>query len=170
MQGSGSAIAARVISNASAAVAGMPDAQARNVRQECLEALRVLGAGARRHALLAADDERRRQLAARDVADVRRLVDELVERDEQEVRPHDLHDGAQALERRPERAAEDRGLRDRRVEHPLRAELLLEVARHAEDAAGGGDVLAEEHELVTGLQLELERTVHRLGDGELRQS
>ena len=88
-----------------------------------------------RDALLGSDRHRARLGAVGDVADVRGLVDHLVERDEEEVGEHDLDDRPHAADRRPDAGPEDRRLRDRGVEHPL-AERLAQAAARAVGAAG----------------------------------
>ena len=99
-----------------------------HVRQPGLEALRVLRAAALARAALRPQHERHRQLAAGHEVRLRRLVDELVERERDEVDEHDLDDGPQARLRGADRDPADRGLADRRVADALGAELLGEPA------------------------------------------
>src|SRR5439155_4379267 len=66
-----------------------------------------------------------------------------------EVRELHLGHRAHAHDRGAGAAADDRRLRERRVDHAPRAELLLEAERHLEGAAVDADVLADhEHALV----------------------
>ena len=75
-------------------------------------------------------------------------VDELVERERDEVDEHDLEHRAHPRLRGADRDAGDRGLADRRVDHALGAELLGEPGGRGVGPALG-DVLAEdEHALV----------------------
>ena len=111
--------------------------QAGHVRQPGLEALRVLRAAALPRAALRPHDERHRQLAARHEVRLRRLVDELVERERDEVDEHDLDHRSQSGLRRADRDAADRRLADRRVAHALGAELLGEPRRRAPRPALG---------------------------------
>src|SRR6266542_3366598 len=64
--------------------------------------------------------------------------------------------------------ADARGLRERRVEHPLLAELVEEPGGDPEHPAPGADVLAEHHDAVVGLHLLLQRVVDGLDDVLLR--
>ena len=93
------------------------------------------------------DDHRHRDALA--VVELRGDVDELVEAAGDEVGELHLADRPQPLDRGADRGADDRVLGQRRVEHPLGAELLHEAVGDLERAAEGADVLAEaEHGLV----------------------
>ena len=81
---------------------------------------RELAAGAGRHA----DDQRDAELSAGHVTDGRRVVDDLVERQQAEIDRHHLDDRPHAAEGRADAGADERGLRQRRVADPLRPELL----------------------------------------------
>ena len=108
----------------------------------------MLGAVALAGAALGAEHERHRQLAAGHEVRLRRLVDELIERERDEVDEHDLDDGAEARLRRPDGDPAHRALADRRVAHALAAELVRESGGR-EIRAALGDVLAEDdHALV----------------------
>ena len=72
---------------------------------------------------------------------LRRDGDEVVPAARDEVGELHLGDRPHAHHRRAGRAAEDRGLRERRVDHAPRAELLLEAERDLERAAVDADVL-----------------------------
>src|SRR5579871_4464082 len=109
----------------------------------------MLRARTRGGALLHAHDQWRGGLAASDIADVRSLIDELIDGHEHEVGPHDLRDRLHAAERGAQRAAEDRVLRDGSVEYTVIAELFLQASGDAEDSTGLADVLAEyDHSIV----------------------
>ena len=135
--------------------------------EQRLEALRMLRARARRRSLLHPDDDRNAAFAAGDVANVRGLIDELVESDEHEVGPHDLDDWPHTLDRCSDRRPEDRALRDRCVEDAVCAELVLESACASEDSAGEADILSVEQELRTKRQFVAKRAVDGLPKGQL---
>ena len=133
---------------------GREHREAGDVRVPALEAVRVLRrelpAGAGRHA----DHERHAELAARHVPERRRVVDDLVERQQAEVDRHHLDDRAQAPERRADAGADERALRERRVAHAVGAELLQQAAAHRVGAAVAPHVLAhQEHPRVPGERL-----------------
>ena len=69
-----------------------------------------------------AHDQGRGRLAAEHVAELGRLVEDLVEADAEEVDEHQLGDRPQAGRRGARRRADEGALGDRRVEHPLAAE------------------------------------------------
>ena len=114
--GLGSSTAATSRSWASVTVGGHDDPQARDVGEHRLEALRVLGAGAAARAGLGAEDDRALQRAAGHVGQLRRLVEDRVQADADEVHEHDLDDRPQAPSspRRPPRR--EARLADRRVD------------------------------------------------------
>ena len=115
-----------------------------------------------------ADHERDADLLLRQEPVLRRLVDEAVHRERQEVAEHDLDDRPEAVHRRAERRARERQLGDRRVEDALRAVLVVEARRRREDAAGDGDVLAEEDHALVGGELLVERVADRGAKGDSR--
>jgi hypothetical protein len=127
----------------------------------------VLAAGRAAGAELGAHGQSHAGAAAGHERQLGRLVEQLVEADADEVEVHDLDDGAHAGHGRSDTEPDDRGLGDRRVEHPL-AEALLEAPRQAEDVATVADVDAgDEHALVGG-ELGLERVVDRVHHPERR--
>ncbi|MBP2684865.1 MAG: hypothetical protein H6Q79_2904 [Deltaproteobacteria bacterium] len=100
------------------------DEQSGHVGEPGFEALRV---GRRklppagRHA----NDERHPRLASEHGMDLRYVVDDLVHRHQAEVDRHQLRDRPQAAHRRPDRGSDDRFLRDRGVQDPPAAELVV---------------------------------------------
>ena len=74
---------------------------------------------ARRHA----DHERHADLSARHVPQRRRVVEDLIEREQAEVHGHDLDDRAHPGDRRADARADERRLRERRVADALGPEL-----------------------------------------------
>ena len=105
--GSGSSSAASSMPRASSTVAGARALDAGDVRVPDLQAVRVLGGqlapAARRHA----HDQRHAHLPARHVAQRRRVVHDLVEREQAEVDRHHLDDRAHAAERRADPRADE---------------------------------------------------------------
>jgi hypothetical protein len=126
---------------------------------------RQLVAGAARHP----QHHRHGHLAAEHVVDLRRVVDDLVHRDDREVHGHQLDHGAQAGHRRPHPQAHEPGLADRRVDDPLLAELAQQAAGDLERALVLRDVLAHHEDALVALHLLAHRLGQRLavGDGLL---
>src|ERR1700687_2434108 len=102
--------------------------------KERFEALGMLGTRTGRRALLRPDNNRRTRPAACDVANVSSLVDDLVESHQHEVAPHDFHDGFHPHQCRAHRRTENCAFGYGRVEDPIRAKILLQTPRCAEDA------------------------------------
>jgi hypothetical protein len=127
----------------------------------------VLAAEAQAGARAAAHDHRDGQRAAGEVAGVRRLGDEPVERDADEVDEHHLDDRAVATHRGADGCAEEAGLGDRRIQHALRSELLQEALGDLERPSAAGDVLAETEHLRVCRHLIRERTLDRFADAQL---
>ena len=113
-----------------------------------------------------ADDERNARLLVREVPVLRRLVDERVDDETEEVAEHDLDDGAQALDRGAERGARERELGDRRVDDPVVAEALDETRRDVEDSTGL-DVLADQDDARVALHLLGEAVADRVAEADL---
>ena len=132
------------------------DAEPGDVGEQRLEALGVLAARRPAGAELGADGQRHLRRAAGHERQLRRLVEQLVEADADEVEVHQLDHRPHAGHRRADAEAHDRRLRDRRVPHPV-AEPVAQAAGEPEDVAAVADVDAgDEHPLV-GLELGLER-------------
>ena len=91
------------------------------------------------------DHERHGELAAREVVQLRRLVEDLVHRDAHEVEELDLAHGPHARDREPDRVADGAGLAERRVTDDFLAVHLGEPACDAERTTVGADVLADDH-------------------------
>src|SRR6266545_2784727 len=88
--------------------------------------------------------------------------DELIPRTGDEVRELHLRHRPHAHDRGAGAAADDRRLRERRVDHPPRAEFLLEAERHLERAAVDPDVLADQEDALVTAHLGAERVADRL--------
>ena len=110
------------------------------------------------------DDRDRR---ARAEALLRGDGDEVVPGAGDEVRELHLGDRAHAHQRGAGRAADDRRLRERRVDHAPGAELLLEAERDLEGAAVDADVLAEDEDALVAPHLLPEAVADRLQVGLL---
>ena len=124
------------------------DLQARQVAEPRFQALGVLrgqvpaapGHGYHRDGQLGG--------AAEHVAHLGHLVGDLVHALAHEVHEHDVDDGSQAGRGRTDAQAHDAFLRDGRVDHALRPELLQEPPVGAEHAPGAADVLAGDEGVV----------------------
>ena len=114
-----------------------------------------------------ADDERDRRLFVGEVEELRRLIDEAVHGQGQEVPEHDLDDRSEAAHRASESGAGQCELRDRRVEDPAVAMPVTQTGCGGEDAAGSGDVLPEEDDAVVASQLLIERVANGVAEVEL---
>ena len=101
---------------------------------------------------------------------LRRLVDEAVHRERQEVAEHDLDHGTESGDRRSERGPGERELRDRRVEDALPPVLLVQPRGHGEHATRERDVLAEEDDAIIRGQLLVERLAQGGAEVDRRRS
>ena len=156
------------------------DLQPRNVREDRIEALRVLRGGAEAGAVHGADDERGHRLAAEHVAELCRLIEDLVEADAHEVDEHQLNDRAKAGRRRARSGADKRNFGKMRVEHALRPEFRAQALGDAERPAPGvlvagragaaGNVLAHDDDAAVAPHFLADRLVDRLAIGFLRHS
>src|SRR5262249_6790064 len=138
-----------------------------DVRVELLLRLRVVLEGANTAAVRHADHHRDVEAALRAHPVARAVVLDLVEALEREARELDLADGLEPVERHPDRGADDGRLRQRAVDHALRAELALQVVGHAEDAAVDADVFADDEHVAVALHLLEEGLVERLDHVQL---
>src|SRR5574337_579851 len=80
-----------------------------------------------RRAAGAANDHRDIVLATGHIQDLRRLIDDLIDRHQRKVKGHHLYDRPQADHRRSDADAGEPGLADRGIDAPLRAELLKQT-------------------------------------------
>ena len=118
--------------------------QARHADEMLLEVLAVRRAVTAAAAHRRADDDRARHAAVVHAAKLRRVIQELVEAERQEVAEHDLDDRPSPAEREPVRDTDDAGLADRRVQHAV-GMVVRQAARRLERAAvRRADVLAEQ--------------------------
>ena len=134
--GSGRRTAARSIEYASCGVVGSPTFSPGIWAKNASNALRMLYARSGRHALLGTNCHGRCLPTLTKVRDIAHLIDYLVEGNEHEVRPHDLHDRSEAVHCRAEGAPENRTLRYRGIKYACGPKLLLKRSRHAVHAPG----------------------------------
>jgi hypothetical protein len=104
--------------------------------------------------------------AARAVVHLRHLRHDLVVRGVDEAVELDLADRPVAADGQTDSGADDAGLGQRGVDHPLVAEVLLEPVGDPEDAAELADVLAHDDDLGVGLQGAAQAGVEGLAEGE----
>ena len=111
-----------------------------------------------------ADRDREVHRTARPPAVAPDVADQLVEgRIAERVVLH-LADRPPACHREPDRASEDPGLRERRIDAAIGAEAILEPRGGAEDPTRSSDVLAEHHDVGIALHLDMEGVVHRFDE------
>ena len=146
-------------------VGGRDHLQAGRVREPRLERLRVLGGELVAGAVRRADDHRAADLAAEHRPHLGGVVDDLVDRDEQEVDRHDLHDRALAAHRGADRGADEALLGDRRVAHALRAELAHQAGGDLVGALEDADLLAHHEDALVAGELLAQREAQRLAVG-----
>ena len=125
-------------------------------------ALRVLCSDARRRAVGAAEHDRAAHLPARHVQRLRRRVDDVVHRLHGEVERHELDDRLQSVQRGADRHAGEAVLGDRRIDHPLRAELVEQTLADLVGALVLRDFLADQEHLVVAAQFRRHRVAQRL--------
>ena len=138
--------------------------QPRDVREEGLDALRVVQRAVDAAAVRSAHDHRHAVAVVRAVAHPRRLGDQLVERGEDEVRELDLGDRPKPIDGSADRRTDDHRLGQRRIDHPVVAELRPQPVRREEDAALLADVLAEHDHRLVPPHLVCERLADRLDE------
>ena len=125
------------------------DFQGRHVAEPGFEALAVLGSSARAGA--GGKTHHHRHRTAKHVADLGRLVDELLHSERGEVGELEFVDGSQAGEGRANGNARAAEFGDRGVYHAVGAVFVHEVARNLEGAAIDANFLAhQDHALVRG--------------------
>jgi hypothetical protein len=136
--------------------------QARDAHEHPVDRAGVLAGPAGGEAVARLEDDRDRHLPAAHVVEARRLVHDLVHRDEHELRHVQLDHRPVAGERRPDRHPDLRGLRDRRHADAVGPEGLQERV-----VLGRGDVLAEVEDGLVALHLLADRLFDRGDVGQL---
>ena len=141
------------------------DLESRDVRERALGVLRVERAAREAAAGREPDDDRHRRPGA--VALLRRDGDQVVPRARDEVGELHLGDRAHAHDRGAGAAADDRRLREGRVDDAPGPELLLEAERDLEGSAVDADVLADHEHALVAAHLGAEPVRDRLEVGHL---
>ena len=98
---------------------------------------------------------------------LRRHGDDRVEGTRDEVRELELDDRALPHPRRSDRGADEALLRDGRVDHAVRSELLVQAGGDPERAAEDADVLAEDEDALVVAHRVLQRSADRVEIGDL---
>src|SRR6185436_11489743 len=109
-----------------------------------------------------ADDHRRRELAAATVTDASELTHDLVVRGIHVIRELDFGDRLQTIHRHADRRGDDTAFGDRRIDHPMLAELLLQPVGAAKHAAEVANVLAQYDDRRVALHQRVHRRVQGL--------
>jgi hypothetical protein len=115
------------------------------------------------------DDDRHRDPSTRAEVELRDLRDDLVVRRVDEPVELDLDDRLVAAQRHADGGADDAGLGQRRVDHAVLAEVLLQPVGDAEDAAERADVLAHQDDLRVVLHRLAQAGVEGLRERELHR-
>ena len=144
---------------------GGHDLEARAVRVPAAVFLAVLGADAGGGAVGAAEHDRAAQLAAGHVERLGGRVDDVVDRLHGEVPGHELDDRPQARHRGADAEAGEAVLGDRRVDHPLGAELLEQALADLVGALVLGDLLAHQEHVGVAAHLLGHGVAQRLAHG-----
>ena len=159
-------------------VGGHDHLEARHGGDQRVHRLAVLRAHVHASAGGGADDDGAGGLAAEHVAELRGLVEDLIEAHTEEIREHELGHRTHAGERRAIGGADDRGLGDRGVDHAVLAELRQQAfgdpehpARRVALAGGAAraarDILAEDDHAGIACHLEVQGLVDRIAHGKL---
>ncbi len=106
------------------------------------------------------------ELPAGHVRDRRRVVDDLVERQQAEVDRHDLDDRSHAAHRGADAGADECGLGQRRVADAFLTELVEQSLAHSEAAPVLADVFAHQEDAGIVTQRLAEGALHRLAVGD----
>ena len=124
------------------------------------------GTGGQSRVHLGADGDRRGGTPGGHESQFGGVVDQLVGGDADKVHDHDLGHRQHPVDGGADRGADDRSLRDRRVQHPVMA-VLRRQPRRGSRRTGIGDVLAEQEHSIVGLQRLIQREVERLAHRHL---
>ena len=107
-------------------------------------------------------------MAARTMSDLRQLIDDLVVAREDVVGELDLNDRPQPVDSHSESRRHDAAFREWRVEHAVRAVLLLQPVSGPEDAAEVADVLAVDDDILVALEHDVQSAVEGLDHVHVR--
>ena len=136
-----------------------------DVGEQRLKRLGVLAARGPPAAELRPDHQAHARLAAGHEPQLGGLVEYLVEADAEEVEVHQLDDRGHARHRAADREPHHRGLRDRRVEQPVRP-FRVQAAGEGEHVAALADVDAGHEHVGIRRELAFEREPHRVHRAE----
>ena len=129
--------------------------------------LAVLRRHARRGPVRAPEHDGTGELPAGHIMRLGRRVDDMVDGLHREVEGHELDDGPQAGERRANAQAREARLRDGRVDHAARAELVEQALRDLIRALIFRDLLAHDEHGIVAPHLLGHRVAQRLAHGDL---
>ena len=135
--------------------------QAWGVEKQGFHVLRVKQAAADAAAVGDADGHRNLQRTVGAVVGAGRLADELVDAGPDEIGELHFGNGPHAAKRRAQGDAHDGRFGQRRVDNPLRAEILDESLRRQENATALAHVLAHDENALVLLHLFVEGRAHR---------
>ena len=150
-------------------VGGHGDLDAGDVHEPRLEALRVLGAHAHPGHDRRPDHERHGELAAGEVVELRRLVEDLIHRDADEIEELDLAHGTDAGDGEADGVADGARLAQAGVSDPFLAVVLEESTSDPERAPVRSDVLADDHHRLGPVEGFAKRLVDRLAHRQGRR-
>src|SRR5262249_22651942 len=135
--------------------------QAGDIREPPMEGHGVLSGEAAERSLSHADNEWDADLAAAHVPELRGVVDQLIEAQQEEAREVDLHYRTQSGDGSAHAATHRRGFGDGGISNPLVAVTPDQVARDAEREADG-DVLSKQDDSLVDSHRVVERLLNRL--------
>ena len=116
-----------------------------------------------------ADDERDRELAAGEVVQLRRLVEDLVHGDADEVEELDLAHRPHTRDREADRETDGARFAQRAIAHDVVAVALPQTPCDSEGAAVRADVLSEQHHRLRPRECFVESAIDRLAHGQRRR-
>ena len=124
-----------------------------------------LTTGAGRHP----DHQRHRELIARHVAHGRRVVEDLIERQQAEIDRHQLNNGTHAGHGRADAGAGEAGFRQRRIADAIGTEFCQQTLAHGIAAAIPADILAHQENPLIAAQRIADCLAHGIAIGELHR-
>src|SRR6059036_64689 len=135
--------------------------QARHVAEPRFQTLRMLGPQLVRRRARAPDHDGDAELSSGHVADLRRVVDDLIHRQEGKVERHHLDDRAESRHGRPDGQAGEAQLGDRRVHDATRTKFFQEPLADLEGALVIGHILPYQEDSVVPAHLLAQGLVQR---------
>ena len=144
------------------------------MREQAVQGLAMLRGGVEPAAALHADHQRHLGLAAQHVAQLGRLVHDLIEAHAGEIAEHQFRDGPHAGDRGAGRGADIGGFADRGVDHAAGAELPQQSFGDAHHAAPGillavaarssGNILSDQKDIGIAAHFLAQSLVDRLAE------